>query len=223
MLLLDAGNVFGGDGDDAALQRKAHTSIAAMSLMGYDALNLGVGEFGLGRSVLEMERDGANFPFLSANVLDANSGERPYTPYVVKQAGRLKVGIIGLLSPIFYHRGGLMAQEPATALRAILPDVSTQADFIVVLAQMDFDEAVELARVVQDFQVMIVADGTGQIGEPLWVGDVLLAHCNYWGMSIDELRIVSNTNGQVIEYQWRQGLLDERVPDAPHMVELLQR
>lgn len=108
VLLLDAGNLLGGDGSDAAIRFKAQTSIAVMNLMGYDALNLGAGELTLGRSFLERQHGAASFPFLSANLADPVPGEQPFAAYAIKKAGHLRVGIVGLVSPT--------AREPQVSL-----------------------------------------------------------------------------------------------------------
>jgi hypothetical protein len=42
-------------------------------------------------------------------------------------------------------------------------------------------------------------------------------------MSIGELHIVGNTAGRVVDYQWRKGVLDERVAADPHVAERVRR
>jgi 5'-nucleotidase/UDP-sugar diphosphatase len=82
-----------------------------MNLMGYDALNLGKSEFSLGRIFLDTQQGVAHFPFLSANLVEPNSGERPYTAYVIKKAGLLSVGIIGLIAPELALRAALPRRD----------------------------------------------------------------------------------------------------------------
>jgi hypothetical protein len=42
-------------------------------------------------------------------------------------------------------------------------------------------------------------------------------------MAVGELQITGNTDGQVIDYQWSRGILDERFVDDPQIVELMSR
>jgi 2',3'-cyclic-nucleotide 2'-phosphodiesterase (5'-nucleotidase family) len=221
VILLDAGNVFGGGGEEG--RRKAEATIKAMELMGYDALNLGAGEFRFGRPFLEKQHESVGFPFLSANLVAPDSGERPYAVYVVEEAGHLKVGVIGLVSPKRYRGRELAAQDPLSALQAILPEVEQKAHLVIVLAQMSRAEATELLRRVESVDVMVLTDGTGQTSAPLEVNGTLLVQCVHWGMAVGELQITGNTDGQVIDYQWSRGILDERFVDDPQIVELMSR
>jgi len=65
---------------------------------------------------------------------------------VVPDPGHLQVGIVGLVWPAFYRGGEWIAQDPANALRAVLPEIQAQAHLVVVLAQMHLDEALKLAQ-----------------------------------------------------------------------------
>ncbi|HET90323.1 MAG TPA: bifunctional metallophosphatase/5'-nucleotidase [Chloroflexi bacterium] len=221
MILLDVGDVFGGSGEEG--RRKAEVTIAAMELMSYDALNLGEGEFLFGRSFLEEQRERVSFPFLSANLVAPDSGEHPYAAYVVEEAGHLKVGIIGLVSPELYRGHELVAQDPAATLRTLLPEVKEEAHFVVVLAQMGYAEAVELIRIIEGISVMVIGDAGESATEPVEINGALLVQCTHWGMAVGELQVTGNTDGQVIDYQWRSGVLDEQITDDPQMVELMNR
>jgi 2',3'-cyclic-nucleotide 2'-phosphodiesterase (5'-nucleotidase family) len=221
VILLDVGNVFGGGGEEG--RRKAKATIKAMELMGYDALNLGAGEFRFGRPFLEEQRRRVSFPFLSANLVDPDSGERPYAAYAVEEAGHLKVGVIGLVSPKRFQGRELAVQDPLSALQAILPEVERKAHLLIMLAQMSRAEATELLRRVESVDVMVLGGGTGPASAPLEVKDALLVQCVHWGMAAGELQITGNTDGQVVDYRWRSSVLDERVADDPQVVELMQR
>ncbi len=221
VILLDVGDVFGGSGEEG--RRKAEVTIASMELMGYDALNLGAGEFLFGRPFLEEQRQEVSFPFLSANLVNPDSGERPYPAYVVEEVGHLRVGIIGLVSPELYRGHELAAQDPLSSLKAVLPEVKEEAHLVIVLAQMSYTEAVELVHNVEGINVMVVADGGDLATAPIEVNSALLVRCARWGMAVGELQITGNTDGQIVDYQWRRGILDEQIPDDPQMVELMRR
>lgn len=69
-----------------------------MNRLGYAAMAVGNHEFNYGLSNLEKARFQANFPWLAANT-KATGGRKPFGKYVVKQAGGVKVAIIGLMTP----------------------------------------------------------------------------------------------------------------------------
>jgi len=221
VILLDVGNLFGGSGEEG--RRRAEVTVASMDLMGYDVLNLGAGEFRFGRPFLEEQRENASFPFLSANLVTPDSGERPYAAYVVEEAGHLKVGIIGLVSPERYRGHELAAQDPLTALKAVLPEVKEEAHLVIALAQMSYAEAVDLLRNVEGINVMVIGDGGGSATAPVEINGVLLVQCAHWGMAVGELQIMGNTDGQIVDYRWRSSVLDEQIADDSQMVELMKR
>ncbi|MFJ7729424.1 bifunctional metallophosphatase/5'-nucleotidase [Neobacillus sp. NPDC097160] len=63
----------------------------------YDAAVFGNHEFNYGKGILASTVNESNFPWLSANIVSKETGE-PYfgKPYLVKKAGDIKVGILGL-------------------------------------------------------------------------------------------------------------------------------
>ncbi|SDX56707.1 2',3'-cyclic-nucleotide 2'-phosphodiesterase / 3'-nucleotidase [Marininema mesophilum] len=69
-----------------------------------DAAILGNHEFNYGPEVLEQVVQDSEFPWLSANILDKQSGEPIFgTPWMVKDVGDIRVGILGLTT-IFIPR-----------------------------------------------------------------------------------------------------------------------
>jgi len=221
VLLLDAGNAFGGSRVEG--RHSAALTIAAMELMGYDALNLGEGEFLFGRPFLDEQRARVSFPFLSANLVEPDSGERPYTSYVIVEAGRLRVGVVGLASPELYRGHALTAQDPRSTLQTVLPEVKGAADLVIMLARMSDAEAVELLNSVEGVNVLAIG-GAGELTTaPVEVNGALLVQCPRWGMAVGELQITGNTEGQIVDYRWSSGVLDEQIADDPQIVKLMLR
>ena len=68
-----------------------------MNAMGYDAAAIGNHEFDKGISVLRERAAQSEFPFLSANIRDRESGEMAdfAIPYVILEVADLQVGLIG--------------------------------------------------------------------------------------------------------------------------------
>ncbi len=81
-----------------------HPMATAMNALGYDAAALGNHEYNYGLDTLRTFEDQCDFPLLSANSVDWDSGEPVFTPYVLKRI-KLKgqqpitVGILGLVTP----------------------------------------------------------------------------------------------------------------------------
>lgn len=91
-LLLDGGDVNTGV-PESDLQ-DAVPDFRGMNLLGYDAMAVGNHEFDKPPVVLQMQRDLATFPMLSANIY--KDGSRMFAPYKVFNLGGVRVGVMGL-------------------------------------------------------------------------------------------------------------------------------
>lgn len=80
-----------------------HPMALAMNAVGYDAVGLGNHEFNYGIPLLRTWERQLDFPLLGANVHDAVTGKRAFTPYVLKRVktdnGWLTVGLVGFVTP----------------------------------------------------------------------------------------------------------------------------
>src|SRR6476661_5645228 len=81
-----------------------HPMAAAMNEVGYDAAALGNHEFNYGLDTLRVFEKQCNFPLLSANSVDWNTGAPVFKPWVIKtvklpDTKAIKVGILGLVTP----------------------------------------------------------------------------------------------------------------------------
>ncbi|MEZ4701507.1 MAG: metallophosphoesterase [Rhodothermales bacterium] len=96
LLLLDSGDIF--QGTPYFNFFGGELEFKAMSAMGYDASTLGNHDFDNGVPGLVKMLPHATFPFVSANyIVDAGSPLAGHTkPHLIKQVGRIKVGLFGL-------------------------------------------------------------------------------------------------------------------------------
>ncbi|WP_117235820.1 2',3'-cyclic-nucleotide 2'-phosphodiesterase [Vibrio maerlii] len=87
---------------------EVHPAYKAMNQLDYDAGNIGNHEFNYGLEFLAESINDADFPYISANVFDAETGEHYFKPYIIKThtlqdtAGvehEVKVGYIGFVPP----------------------------------------------------------------------------------------------------------------------------
>lgn len=115
-ILVDNGDVIQGNpmGDYIAYEKglsdgAPHPVIAAMNTLGYEVGTLGNHEFNYGLEYLDAAMKGANFPFVSANLVKVDGNGAPYIdPYRIVEKeltdgeGKkhtIKLGFIGFLPP----------------------------------------------------------------------------------------------------------------------------
>ena len=98
VLLVDAGDAT--QGMPIVDNVKGESAISFMNACGYDLMTVGNHEFDWGADALAANEEAANFPFLSANVLDKQTGSLRFTANkVFELSDGTKVGVFGLTTP----------------------------------------------------------------------------------------------------------------------------
>lgn len=131
--------------------------VAGMNLMGYDAMALGPKDLTLGLEVLRQRMAEAEFAMVSANVTVAQSGELLAPAYVVVEMGSHRLGILGLTRSPLRSLAGLEVGDPGAAVSHWLPDVTRQADLVILLTNLDFRTAVGLVSEIQGIDLVVAA------------------------------------------------------------------
>ncbi|WP_394256646.1 2',3'-cyclic-nucleotide 2'-phosphodiesterase [Vibrio harveyi] len=126
-----------------------HPVYKAMNQLDYDVGNIGNHEFNYGLEFLKNSIDGANFPYVSANVFDKKTGEHYFKPYLIKthtfkdtdgQSHEIKVGYIGFVPPQIMvwdkkNLGGkVFAEDITETAKKLVPQMKKEgADVIVAI------------------------------------------------------------------------------------------
>jgi hypothetical protein len=139
LLLLDAGNaLFGGD----SLDTGGKVIVAAYDALGYAAVNVSHRDFRLGRQATLDLFQGARLAAVSANVLDAASGEPLFRPWVVVESSGRKIAVLGVTAPppgldtlphLKRQLAGVRIAPPEEALARWLPKAKAESDEVVVM------------------------------------------------------------------------------------------
>ncbi len=182
-LLLDGGDAWVGQLISAIDHGRA--VVQAMSMIGYDAMALGNHDFDWGQDELLARAKEATFPFLAANLVAEATGAVPAfaKPYIVKDVGVAKVGIIGLTYPsasIIKAASvkGLRFLPAVDSVKKVLPEVKAKADVIVVLSHLGIEGGTArigggdtaLAEAVPDIDVIVGAHDHLAFNVPRVVG-----------------------------------------------------
>lgn len=127
--------------------------VAAMNIMGYDAMTLGNHEFNYGLSIVDKARSESKFSWLSANIYKED-GTNYFTPYVVKTVAGVKVGILGLTTKnipnweVPANIKGLVFKdtvEEAQKWVKVLKDTE-KVDLVVLLAHEGFEKDIDTGK-----------------------------------------------------------------------------
>jgi hypothetical protein len=159
LLLLSAGDFYAEGG---ILEMYRSRFLASMMVIdGYDAAALGENE--LAYDLKAATEDAATgLPIICANLYAA--GERIFPPYVVKSAGKTKVGIFALLGGGFKEAEGYEVADPVEAGREAAGELKRRGcDLVILLAHIKRDELEPVVRGIGG--VDLVIRGHTQRGE----------------------------------------------------------
>ena len=147
VLLLDAGDAIQGT-PLVALEQGAN-AIRLMNAAGYQAMTLGNHEFDYGQAQLAALAQSADFPFLAANITDAQ-GEMLFQDHIIFDLPTAKVGVFGLSTPetITSAHPSLVAGLQFSSAEALYATASEQVailqaagcDLIICLGHLGTDE-----------------------------------------------------------------------------------
>jgi 5'-nucleotidase / UDP-sugar diphosphatase len=225
-LLLSAGDMFQGSPISNLFNGKP--VLEMMNELKFDAMALGNHEFDWGLDVLNSLRSGASFPFLSANIVDADGkyllGVIPYTLF--KKKG-LQIAVIGLTTtetPFTTkpdNVNGLNFTEPAKILPGVIDQVRAKgARFIIVLSHLGLEEDRKLARQVSGIHVIVGGHSHTAIPDPVVEGGTLIVQAGYYGIYLGILNLdIDPETGKVIHYT-QKGVLRSVKPTSNKVSEM---
>jgi len=149
VLLVSAGDAI--QGDPLVNLSKGLTAVQFMNLAGYDLLVPGNHEFDFGYDNLLTLKAEAKFPFVSANILDKETGKAVFDEYVIFDTVIGKVGFFGLTSPETMTKANprnvaslnfLAGEEMYEKAREMVDRLEAAgAEFIVCVAHLGIDES----------------------------------------------------------------------------------
>jgi 2',3'-cyclic-nucleotide 2'-phosphodiesterase (5'-nucleotidase family) len=194
-VLVDAGDAWQGTFISNANKGEAVTR--AMTLMRYDALAVGNHDFDWGQDVLARRAREAGFPFLATNVVENATGKLPayLKPYIVKDLGITKVGILGVTNPssntiVKATSVAGLTFGPAAQMQPFLSELQKLADIIVVVAHIGTNDATQLARDVPGIDVIVAAHDHQPIQTARLEGKTTIVNSGAYTQYLGRLEII---------------------------------
>ncbi|HKR02179.1 MAG TPA: bifunctional UDP-sugar hydrolase/5'-nucleotidase [Pyrinomonadaceae bacterium] len=159
LLLLDSGDTIQGTPLAYYHNKKNNAPpdpmMLVMSRLKYDAMAVGNHEYNFGLTVLEKARREAQFPWLSANTYRKGTEQTAYDPYLVKEVGNVRVGILGLTTPGIpnwenpENFAGLEFREPVAEAKkwvSVLRE-KERVDLVIISMHMGIEEDLKTGEI----------------------------------------------------------------------------
>ncbi len=152
-LILDLGN-FSSAGTDKFNKLRTEAMLESYTAIGYDAVNIGRYEITQGKDFILKANDVLGGKLISANVLDAD-GNQIVQPYITKNYGSLRIGIIGLT----YHQSTLSNPRSGAKPEVITREpIEVLRDFIPVMREKDKCDLIVVAGMLQQKDIEAIAE-----------------------------------------------------------------
>jgi len=146
LLVLDGGDAlvlsfFDRESEKEKARRRAVVVLKIYERMGYDALNIGDTDLGLGVEYLKALQKKSKIPFLSANLKEKKTGKPIFKSHLVKEVDGMRIGIIGLLTPDIHpfiqkELKSYFIEDPIKASLETINRYLADCDHIIALAHL---------------------------------------------------------------------------------------
>jgi S-sulfosulfanyl-L-cysteine sulfohydrolase len=203
-LLLDGGDTW--HGSYTVMKTAAQDMVDAMNLLGPDAMT-SHWEFTLGIDRVSEIVDSLPFPFLGANIFDAEWDEPAYEPYQMFERGGAKVAVIGQAFPYMpianpgWMFPGLSFGVREERMAEVVQEVrDAGADLVVLLSHNGFDVDRKMAAQVPGIDVILTGHTHDALPEPVMVGQTLLIASGSNGKFVTRLDL-DVQNGQLLGFR----------------------
>jgi len=116
---------------------KAETILSGYERIGYDCINVGGFDFANGKEFLFGLQNTSKISFISANIVDTETAQPVFDPYVIVERQGMKIGIMGLSDHLPAHVEGLGVDDVFSSGKRYLAEVEQKSDITIILANVD--------------------------------------------------------------------------------------
>lgn len=218
-ILVDCGDAI--HGSYAAQQSAGQAVVPALNALGVEMMAPGNWEYGYGPAALWARAAEMAFPLIACNLQHAESGERPFEPYLLRELGGLRVGFVGLTSPIVpkmdpTYAAGLRFPAPQESLPRCITKLREQegADLVVAVSHLGFPQDVALAREIGGLDVILSGHTHNRLTEPARVGGTHIIQSGFSGSFLGRLDL-EVVRGTIVDVRHALIPLDEGIEPDP--------
>ena len=164
-LILDAGDLFFTTPDLHDSNRVSEKYRASVILMGYeqigcDAINVGQYEFGGGEQFLIETASTTQIPFISANLINTQTNQLLFNPYIIIEREGLKIGVIGLTNLLPKTIKNIRADDYITVGKSMIKKIKDKVDIIVMLVNANRTDQKTLTKEFKEANLIFTSGST---------------------------------------------------------------
>ena len=177
----------------AVMDLKAQAIIDAFNHMGCDAITIGDDEMLWGKENLLNMMKRAQFPVVSANLMDSGSGSPLFPPYVIKEMEGFRVGLFGLFSipksPEDDRYQGITVLDPFKTATQVVSELREKTDLVILLSHLSYAKDLELAKNVEGLGVIVGGHTAFNLSHPRIIHGTVVVQVGRKGKSLGRMDI----------------------------------
>ncbi len=183
VLLLDGGDVMTGNPISDMMHKGAEGGALyeMMNMLKYDAACLGNHEFDISQENVRKLLKVANFPFMSANLVnDKNEFPVNNKDYVILERGGLRIGLFGLmlqgLAGVVNQNNiaGIKVLSPEETAQKIIDKIDAETDLIIAITHIGIEDDTVLAANVHGLDIIVGGHSHTRLTKPRIVNGVVI-------------------------------------------------
>ncbi|MBQ7503429.1 bifunctional metallophosphatase/5'-nucleotidase [bacterium] len=227
VLTLNAGDL--AEGSMVSYLTKGGVISEAMAQIGFDAIEPGNHDFAWGQQDLQQMLADTHAPIINASIT-REDGSTFGEPFMVKDVGGVKVGILGLdVENMARYVSdekleGLTFNSSAATLEKFLPKMKEAgADVIMVLSHIGFDEDKKIAQQFPEIDVIVGGHSHTELPEGHYEGNTLIVQAGTKGQYVGEVDLSLDLGTKKIAAADARLIpVDESVEPDPEVAAIIQ-
>ncbi|WP_435007944.1 bifunctional metallophosphatase/5'-nucleotidase [Tundrisphaera lichenicola] len=206
VLFMDAGDTI--QGSAAAAWTEGKAVVPPMNALKLDLGIPGNWEVVYGGKVLEDRAGEFHHPLIAANLRDAASKRLVFPPYLIKEVGGVRIGVIGYTDPDVperqppsYSQG--LAFDGAEVLPPLIDELrgKQEVDVVVLLTHIGLPKSIRLAETLKGVDFVLSGDTHERTYEPIVRGETWVVEPGSFGSFLGRLDFAFE-DGKIVDRRW---------------------
>lgn len=206
VLFMDAGDTI--QGSAAAAWTEGKAVVAPINALKLDLGVPGNWEVVYGARVLEERARQFRHPLIAANLRDAKSNKLVFPPYLVKEVGGVRIGVLGYTDPDVPDRqpptySAGLAFDGAEVLQTLIDELrrKEKVDVVALLTHVGLPKSIHLAETLKGVDFVLSGDTHERTYEPIVRGDVWVVEPGSFGSFLGRLDLTVQ-GGRIVDRKW---------------------
>ena len=206
VLFLDAGDTIQGSAEAAWTEGRA--VVPAVNALNLDLGIPGNWEVVYGAEALKQRTSEYRHPTIAANIRETKTGKLVFPPYLVKEVGGVRVGVIGFTDPDVpdrqppsYSKG--LNFDGADVLQPMIERLRNRekVDVVVLLTHIGLPKSIRLAERLKGVDIVLSGDTHERTYEPIVRGETWVVEPGGFGSFLGRLDLTVQ-DGKVVDRRW---------------------